>query len=175
MPQAVRSIIAGIVTVVSAASLGAAASGCGGDSGTGETATSGPDLQGSVSCEQDPRLDPYADLHKLGDLGVLDFQLAEVEPAPPAKGNNTFRLQITDAGGVPMNGDLHVDLKMPDHGHGTAIKPRISFDPATQQYTVEPLYLFMPGVWRIQLEEYAGAAGGATPLDRTALFFCIEG
>ena len=172
MPQAARSVIAGAL-------FWAAASACSGDSGNGNAATS-QELEGTVSCEQDPRLDAYADLDKSGDLGVLSFRLAEVQPSPPAKGNNTFRLQITDAGGVPMNGDLRVDLKMPDHGHGTSVKPRISFDPATQQYTVEPLYLFMPGVWRIQLEEYAGTAAegtaaGATPLDRTALFFCIEG
>jgi hypothetical protein len=33
----------------------------------------------------------------------------------------------------------------------------------------------MPGVWRIQLEAYEGSAAGATPLDRTALYFCIQG
>ena len=170
MPQAARSIITG----TTAALFWAATSACSGDAGTSDTPT-GEELEGTVSCEQDPRLDAYADLDKSGDLGVLSFRLAEVQPAPPAKGNNTFRLQITDAGGVPMTGDLHVDLKMPDHGHGTSVKPRIAFDPATQQYTVEPLYLFMPGVWRIQLEEYAGPAAGATPIDRTALFFCIEG
>jgi hypothetical protein len=170
MPQAARSVITGITTAL----LWAAASACSGDASKGDDATSA-DLEGTVSCGQDPRLDGYADLNKTGDLGLLEFRLADVEPSPPAKGNNTFRLQITDAGGTPMNGDLHVDLKMPDHGHGTSVKPRISFDPSTQQYTVEPLYLFMPGVWRIQLEEYAGAASGATPLDRTALYFCIEG
>lgn len=131
--------------------------------------------EGTVACSEDPRLDDYVALDKHGELGVLSFRLSAVEPAPPAKGNNSFQLAIHDATGAPIEGDLHVDLKMPDHGHGTSVKPVIGFDPQTEQYTVSPLYLFMPGVWRIQLEAYSGSAAGAPPLDRTALYFCIQG
>jgi len=171
MPQAARSGVFGALFGVALAALGA----CSGNSSDPDAATSG-DPEGTVSCEQDPRVDPYQDLAKAGDLGVLSFRLAQAEPAPPAKGNNTFHLDISDASGAPMAGALKVDLKMPDHGHGTSVKPMVSFDAATSEWTVDPLYLFMPGVWRIQLEAYDGAAtAGATPLDRTALFFCIEG
>ena len=166
MPQAARSVIfravSGVALLLSA---------CSGDS----SAPDAGDAEGTVSCEQDPRVDPYQDLAKAGDLGVLSFRLAQAEPAPPAKGNNTFHLDITDASGIPIEGALKVDLKMPDHGHGTSVKPKVSFDPATSEWTVDPLYLFMPGVWRIQLEAYGGAASAGAPLDRTALFFCIEG
>ena len=68
-----------------------------------------------------------------------------------------------------------MSLTMPDHGHGTPVTPVISFDAATGEYTVTPLYLFMAGVWRIQFEAYADEADGAVPLDRARLFFCIEG
>jgi hypothetical protein len=167
MPQAARSVIFHALVVLAAPIVLAACTGSAPDDGTGgEEAT--------VSCEQDPRVDAYQGLAKAGDLGVLSFRLAQAEPAPPAKGNNTFHLDITDASGAPMAGALKVDLKMPDHGHGTSIKPQVSFDPATDEWTVDSLYLFMPGVWRIQLEAY-DAGASATPLDRTALFFCIEG
>ena len=144
-----------------------------GDGLVGEDGLPLPD--GTVACGEDPRVDDYVALDKHGELGVLSFRLSAVEPAPPAKGNNTFQLEINDAAGAPVEGDLHVDLKMPDHGHGTSVKPAIDFDPQTERYTVSPLYLFMPGVWRIQLEAYQGSADGATPLDRTALYFCIQG
>jgi YtkA-like len=175
MSQARRSVLAAASVLFLAA-----ASACGDDPGASPAGSllgedGQPLPEGTVDCSADPRLDNYVSLDKYGELGVLSFRLAEVEPAPPAKGNNTFHLQISDAGGTPLDGELRVDLKMPDHGHGTSVKPHISFDPETGEYTVAPLYLFMPGVWRVQLDAYETAATGAVPLDRTALFFCIQG
>ena len=170
MPQAAGSVV---FRAFFGGALGLTLSACSGDS-SDPVASGDPD--DTVSCEQDPRVDAYQNLAKEGDLGLLSFRLAQAEPAPPAKGNNSFHLDITDASGAPMAGTLKVDLKMPDHGHGTSVKPNVSFDAATSEWTVDPLYLFMPGVWRIQLEAYDGMANaGAAPLDRTALFFCIEG
>jgi hypothetical protein len=174
MPAGARLLV---LASVSLAGLAA----CSGDAAPSDEAAApvGEDGQplpeGTVACSQDPRVDDYLALDKHGELGVLSFRLSALEPAPPAKGNNLFQLEISDDQGAPVAGDLHVDLKMPDHGHGTSVKPLIDFDPQTEKYTVSPLYLFMPGVWRIQLEAYAGSAAGATPLDRTALYFCIEG
>jgi len=129
-----------------------------------------------VSCVEDPRVDTYAaNMDKPGELGLLSFSFSDAEPAPPAKGSNTFHVRITAADATPVTGDLRVSLIMPDHGHGTSVKPVVSFDAATNEYTVTPLFLFMAGVWRIQFEAYAGAAADAVPLDRTRLFFCIEG
>jgi hypothetical protein len=169
MPQAARSVV---FRAFCGVALGMTLGACSGDS---TDPNAGSSLEGTVSCEQDPRVDAYQNLAKAGDLGVLSFRLAQAEPAPPAKGNNSFQLDISDASGTPIDGALKVDLKMPDHGHGTSVKPKISFDPATNEWTVDPLYLFMPGVWRIQLEAYEGASTAGAPLDRTALFFCIEG
>jgi hypothetical protein len=172
MPQAAGSVVFRAVCGVALwLTLGA----CSAEGADADAGTSGGDTEGTVSCEQDPRVDAYQDLTRAGDLGALSFRLAQAEPAPPAKGNNTFHLDITDASGAPMAGSLKVDLKMPDHGHGTSVKPSVSFDPATGEWTIDPLYLFMPGVWRIQLEAYDGSASAGAPLDRTALFFCIEG
>jgi hypothetical protein len=152
------------------------AAGCG--SGTDDP---DGDPSTSVSCTADPRLDAYAgSLDKAGQLGALTFHFSEFDPALPSRGNNTFHVSLRDAMGAPVSGDeaspaavaLGVDLFMPDHGHGTSVVPVVSFDSARGHYTLAPLYLFMPGVWRIELE--AEPSGGQA-LDRVEVHFCIEG
>ena len=132
---------------------------------------------GAVSCTTDARVDHYAaGLSKDGKLGTLSFRLVESEPAPPSRGSNRFVLQILDQSGAPVDVSLHVDLKMPDHGHGTSIVPTIAFDADAQSFTVTPLYLFMPGVWRIDFTAFAKDSDTTgTPLDSASFFFCIEG
>ena len=142
--------------------------------GSSDDSPAGPDPEGLVSCTNDPRLDVYASgLEKAGELGALTFRFSDFEPAPPAKGSNTFHLALSDASGAAVSGDVAVDLLMPDHGHGTTITPRVEFDAALGTYTISPLYLFMPGVWRIEFEAFA--AGEAAALDRVTLHFCVEG
>lgn len=144
------------------------------DTGLGDAGDDQP--AGAVSCGSDPRVDTYtARLEKVGTNGVLSFELRASDPAPPAKGSDTFVLQLTNSSGQPTSGELAVALTMPDHGHGTTIVPTITFDPSTQTYTVTPLYLFMPGVWRIQFSGYAGPADAGPPIDSVAYYFCIEG
>ena len=153
-----------------------ALAGCGSDEGDGEGAAP----EGSVSCTSDPRLDAYAgSLEKAGELGMLTFRFSDFSPAQPSRGNNTFHVQLVDASGVALRGDvadpahvsLGVDLFMPDHGHGTSVEPAVTFDAG--RYTLAPLYLFMPGVWRVELD--AQAAEADAPLDRVILHFCVEG
>lgn len=148
--------------------------GSGGDDGDG----SAP--EGSVSCTSDPRLDAYAgSLDKAGELGTLTFRFSDFNPAQPSRGNNTFHVQLMDAAGAALSGDVadpaHVDLGvglfMPDHGHGTSVEPAVTFEAG--RYTLAPLYLFMPGVWRVELDAEAGETGA--PLDRVILHFCVEG
>jgi YtkA-like len=145
--------------------------GCG-SSGNEET-SSAPTP--TVSCMADPRLDGVAaDLDKSGELGLLSFHFFDLSPSPPAKGMNTFHVQVRDAAGVPIQGDLQVDLYMPDHGHGTSVEPRITPEAAPGTYTVTPLYLFMPGVWRITFQVFREASDDAK-LDDAVLHFCVEG
>jgi YtkA-like len=158
------------------AALLVVAAGCG--SG-GDDAGEG-DPEGSVSCTSDPRLDAYSGtLEKAGELGALSFRFSNFAPEQPSRGNNTFHVQVVDASGTAVSGDgadpasvsLGVSLFMPDHGHGTSVEPAVTFDAG--QYTLAPLYLFMPGVWRIELDAQTGDAGEM--LDRVVLHFCIEG
>ena len=163
--------------------LGAAAAsaGCASDTpatnGSGGSSAIDASFGGdNVSCVDDPRVDTYtAKLSKSGTHGKLDFELVSSEPAPPAKGPNTFELVVTDADGTPLSGNLGVDLLMPDHGHGTQVPPVITFDPDSNTYDVVPVYLFMPGVWRVEVNYYGDAATDAEPVDQATFFFCIEG
>jgi hypothetical protein len=130
----------------------------------------------TVSCVGDPRLDSSTDeLDKSGELGLLSFRFFDLEPSPPAKGNNTFHVQVTDAAGASIQCDLRVDSRMPDHGHGTSVEPVITSDPSLGTFTIRPLYLFMPGVWRLTFSAFDDATESAPMLDRAVLHFCVEG
>jgi hypothetical protein len=135
------------------------------------------DTDGStVECTHDPRVDTYtANLKKSGQSHVLTFTLVESTPAPPARGTNVLKLKVTDADDMPVTGDLLADLNMPDHRHPTSVQPVITFDPATFTYTIDPAYLFMPGVWLLQFSAYKGSSDAGVPLDIGSFYFCIEG
>lgn len=134
---------------------------------------------GEVSCVDDSRVDTYvAHLSKTGANGYR-FEIESSDPAPLVKCSatdcDTLVLRVTDANGQAMAGDLAVEPYMPDHGHGPTIPPVVTFDSSALTYTVTPLVLFMPGVWRIKLTAYAGAADAGSPLDSAMFFFCIDG
>jgi hypothetical protein len=75
-----------LATVAATAFLAHLACGSGGED-------PGADGGESVSCTADSRLDLYAgELAKTGERGVLSFRFADLEPAPPARGNNTFHV-----------------------------------------------------------------------------------
>lgn len=141
---------------------------------TGDTGGMGGSSN-TVSCTDDLRLDLYTDnMEKEGELGELTFRFSDFEPAPPAKGSNTFHVQVKNPAGDVLTHGLAVSLIMPDHGHGSSITPVVSLDATSGVYTVTPLYLFMPGVWRITFDA-AAARSDAAVLDRVALHFCVEG
>ena len=58
---------------------------------------------------------------------------------------------------------------MPDMGHGTSIVPSMTSN-GDGTYAVQPLYLFMAGVWSIT---FTRPASGIS--DSAAFFFCVEG
>jgi hypothetical protein len=150
----------------------ACSAGCGGS----EEEAPGADASGSVSCSADPRLDAYSgELDKAGELGVLSFRFFDLDPAPPAKGLNTFHVEVTGAGDDIMPGQLRVGSTMPDHGHGTSVEPIIGADAAPGTYTVRQVFLFMPGVWRLEFEALDAPGEDAAMLDSVALHFCVEG
>ena len=144
---------------------------------------------GEVGCTEQAGLDNYAaGLKKPGDAGLYNFELVSSSPSPPALDDNTFVVRVTGADGKPVNGELGVTLDMPEHGHPSPKQPSIRFVPDTQVFTLDPMDLFMVGLWRITFsfapldsrDGAAGAAGAAgaptssEPADSAVFKFCIE-
>lgn len=113
-------------------------------------------------------------LQKTGANGALDFKLMSADPAPPARDDNTWVVQVSamDAGvvGAPIDGaTLQVTPFMPEHKHGSPL--RVEITPAGQpgQYTLSPVNMWMPGVWETTIR----ATNGATT-DTAIYRFCIN-
>ena len=124
---------------------------------------------GVVNCQNDPRVSTYAaNMTVTSKAGTMKMALVS-DPAPPARGNDTWSLHVTNSSGTALPGlALSVSTLMPDHGHGSPTIPTIT-DKGGGDYTVTPLYLFMPGVWHIWF--FTAAA----PTDTVDFFFCVQG
>ena len=152
-----------------APSVLAFALGCGSSSGGNPTPPT-PDAGDLITCQNDPRVMTYAPgLTVTSTSRSRKYVLLTSDPAPPARGTDTWSIKITDAGGTAQTG-LAVGVLpfMPDHGHGTSVAASVT---ANQDgtYTVAPLYFFMPGVWRITFWI------GQNQADVGEFFFCIPG
>lgn len=111
-------------------------------------------------------------LEKMGQGGTLDFKLLSATPAPPARGDNTWVVQInqTASGAAPLEGaTLQVTPFMPAHQHGSPIMVQITPMPDAGQYKLEPVNLWMPGVWETTIRASAG-----TSTDSAVYKFCIQ-
>jgi hypothetical protein len=114
-------------------------------------------------------------LDKPGDSGVLDFQMMSADPAPPARDDNTWIVQINSMQsgvvGAPIDGaTLAVTPFMPAHQHGSPI--RVQITPVAGQpgqYSLSPVNLWMPGVWETTIKATSGDTSD------TAIYrFCIN-
>ncbi len=154
-----------------------------------ETASAGAEdtsaKTSEVGCARASDADTYsAGMEKAGEAGRYRFELVSSTPAPPALGDNTFVLQVRGADGSPMNGQLGIALDMPQHGHPSPAAPRVRFDDRAQAFTLEPMDLFMVGLWRITFTFQPDAASGqgsaagepatAEGTDSAVFKFCIE-
>lgn len=147
--------------------LGLVGTACGGDDGTGDDA--------EVNCSTVMGADTFVvGLEKAGANGMLDYKMMSATPAPPARGDNSWVFQIsTMTSGVvgnPLDGaSLTVTPFMPAHQHGSPIQVQVSpmTDPGT--YKLEPVNLWMPGVWETTIRAVSG-----TTSDTVVYRFCIE-
>lgn len=111
-------------------------------------------------------------LEKMGAGGTLSFKLMSATPAPPARGDNSWLVQInqTASGAAPLEGaTLQVTPFMPAHQHGSPIQPVITAMPDAGQYQLDKVNLWMPGVWETTIRATAGAQ-----TDSAVYKFCIE-
>lgn len=111
-------------------------------------------------------------LDKVGAAGAVDFKLMSVTPAPPARGDNTWIVQLSSmAAGVvgsPLAGaTMTATPFMLSHGHGTPINVQITPMATAGQYQLAPVNMWMPGVWQTTIQV-------STPASDTAVYrFCI--
>ena len=109
-------------------------------------------------------------LAKGGESSRYEFKLMSSDPAPPARGDNTWVLQLSTmaAPATPVSGaSLTVTPFMPDHSHGSGdpviVKPRTE----AGQYELSPVNLWMPGLWEVTIQVNGSES------DRTVFRFCI--
>jgi len=142
--------------------------GCG---SSGGSQPGGPDAGDVITCQNDPRVMTYASgLTVTSTSGSHKYVLLTSDPAPPARGNDTWTIKITDAQGNALSGlSASVLPFMPDHGHGTSVNASITAN-SDGTYTVTPLYFFMPGVWRISF-----SVPPTQQSDVGNFFFCVPG
>jgi hypothetical protein len=129
-----------------------------------------------VDCALETRADPWGipmDHH--GAAGMLDFQLVSATPAPPARGNNTWLIQVSsmsnDVVGAPMTGaaaGMTATTYMPDHGHYGALQAVITETATAGQYQIDPVNMWMPGYWE---DTIAVTSGGVT--DQAVFKICV--
>ena len=139
----------------------------------GSSAAPSPDA--ADDCTNDPRADQFVvGLDKHGTAGNLDFVLETASPAPPARPNNTWVLQVNGMSsgvvGAPQTGvTMAVTPFMPDHQHGTPIPVNITTMPTAGQYQLSPINTWMPGLWTVTIQAQSGSVS-----DQTTFAFCIK-
>lgn len=112
-------------------------------------------------------------LQKDGDGSKLDYSMMLADPNPPQRGDNTWTVRINEvASGTPLaNATLDVVPFMPAHGHDSPKTVNITAGTVPGEYVLEPVNLWMPGVWETTIK--ATSMDGATT--DTALYtFCIN-
>ena len=143
--------------------LAGAASACSSDPDPGPA----PAVTG---CAAEKRADAFQPgLKKIAPSGLV-VSLSDARPAPPAKGDNTWTLRLTDPQGAPVDGATVTLVPfMPDHGHGSAVKPTVTFTGSDGKYAVSRVYLAMAGYWEITVTVVRASS------DEARFGFCIDG
>lgn len=134
----------------------------------------GPDASDMVDCSTIQGTDTFrVGLEHQGANGAVDFQMMSADPAPPARGDNTWEIQLnTMSSGVvgsPLDGaTINVTPFMPAHQHGTPVQVQVTPAGDPGQYTLSPVNLWMPGVWETTIDVSSGST-----TDHAVYKFCI--
>lgn len=128
-----------------------------------------------VDCSMVTGVDTFVvGLAKPGMNNMLEFKMLSATPAPPARGNNTWVVEvgIMQSGVVtgPLeNATFDVVPFMPAHQHGTGVPVEITAMSTPGQYELSPVNLWMQGVWETTIRATAGTTSD------TAMFeFCVD-
>ena len=161
------------LTIFSAALLSAfLIGGCSSDS-------SGPEDNNLPSCDEDTRDEAYvAGMSKTGSANYT-IAINDSLPAPPARHDNIWTIEIRDSAGAPMTGlGISTSSYMPDHGHGSPVIAEVT-EVGEGVYTLNPVNLFMPGYWEITVTAIdlgeTDSPDDDVDLDSMMFKFCVEG
>ncbi|MBX3162527.1 MAG: FixH family protein [Deltaproteobacteria bacterium] len=137
---------------------------CGGGSG------GGADADEAVNCAALEADTFVVGFQKTGQDGVLDFRIMSATPAPPARNDNAWSVQVNAvAGGAPVeNATIKVTPFMPAHGHGAGKNALVEPGAEPGRYELSPINLWMPGVWETTVRVTSDAGD-----DRVVFKFCI--
>jgi len=125
----------------------------------------------TVDCSKETRDDNFTvGLAKTGGNGMT-LTLSAMDPGPPAKGDNTWTVSVTNAGSPVEGLTIDVDPQMPDHGHGTPIKAEVTAGGEAGSYVIEKINLLMPGYWEVTFKLDAGEGN----TDEVVFKTCIQG
>jgi hypothetical protein len=138
--------------------------------------------EGAADCALHDDVQTYvAGLVAAGEKGIINANLMDSMPSPPARDNNTWLVKLvatgsagSGSGSVDVAGTLISDATivatpyMPDHGHGTPIEVIVTSE-GSGQYQLTPVNLWMPGYWVTTMVITSPTAGD----DILAYKFCI--
>jgi hypothetical protein len=147
--------------------LGVTLAACGGE---GHGTDGDHDADEAVNCAQLVADQFVLGFQKAGQAGVLDFRIMSATPAPPARQDNAWSVQINAlAGGAAAEGAMiTVTPFMPAHGHGAGKPVTVTAGSEPGRYELTPINLWMPGVWETTVD-VKSAAGN----DKVVFKFCI--
>jgi hypothetical protein len=121
-------------------------------------------------CSTETRADTYMlGLTKAGEQVQVKF--VDAMPAPPARFDNTWTVELLDMADAPMD-DMAIVVTpfMPDHQHGTTVVANVEPGDAPGQYVLEPVNLHMAGLWDVTLD----ITLPDTTTDSVTFSFCVD-
>jgi hypothetical protein len=126
----------------------------------------------SYNCADETRDDEFVlGLMKPGESSRYEFKLVSSDPAPPARTDNRFVLELSTMAApvTPVAGaELSVIPFMPDHAHGSGDPVVVTPMTEAGRYELYPVNLWMPGLWEVTMQ-VKGAQS-----DRAVFRFCLS-
>ena len=127
------------------------------------------EVEAEETCAADVRAESYEPGWSLTGAKGLTVKLVSSTPSPPAKENNTWILEVSDADGAVEGATIELDPQMPDHGHGTSVASDVA-ELGAGQYEASPVNLMMAGYWEVTVSVDVDEVN-----DQVVFALCVEG